>query len=179
MTSKFRNANGNLLTRGLFYETSDTPETILYTLRDRAHEDYPSLHQLYLKEEDLTEYAVATKYFEGWGHWLDICATSWFAPYIERWREELELSIRAEALKAIIEEARAGEKNALTANRFLVSGGWRLPKDKTIIQNEEKRGRGRPSKQDIMNAADRTVRERDRLLADFDRILGTQPEKVQ
>ena len=125
-TTKFKNASGRRYTKALFFETimDSDKSTAVYTLKDQDHAGLPSLNRLYLELADPTEYLYATKYLEVWEHWQELCACVWFEPYVDRWRVELELKLKAEALARIKAEARSTSKNAFTANKLLLDGGW-------------------------------------------------------
>lgn len=140
--NKFRSTIGSRYLKGLFFETTGADKgTVLYTLKDEDHNSYPSLYRLYLEMEDLTEYEFANTYMDGWEHWTMLCACSWFQPYVARWRTELSLKVKAQALRAIREEAESdNSKNSYQANKFLLEGGW---KDK---DTGKQTGRGRPKK---------------------------------
>jgi hypothetical protein len=117
-----------LKTRSLFVETNQTPdESPIYTLRreDRVigGVTYPSIFKLYLEEGDVTEYEVATKYFQGWDHWKRICSSPAVLPYIEKMREELTMRIRSIGVRAIIEEA-SKDKPSFASKKYLADGGW-------------------------------------------------------
>ena len=161
--NKFRTDNNIRYLKALFFETTDADKsTVVYTLKDREHMGYPSLYQLYMETNDPTEYTFATQYLDGWEHWEMLSSCSWFKPYVERWRRELELKVRSEALLKIRESAKEG-KDSFAANKFLLEKGW--TKDKPS-------GRGRPKKEDIAKAADQIAQDRNRVEADFNRILG-------
>jgi hypothetical protein len=147
-------------TKSLFYETSAYPELVRYTLKAHDHMGFPSLRRLYLEADDPTEYEFVKKYLEGIDHWDDLCACKWFKPHIDSWRRELELRLKSQALLRIREEAMAGGRNSLQANRFLVDKGW-----------ETKPGqRGRPSKDEIRREAERQVTAERQVSDDWDRL---------
>ena len=126
--TKFKNSNGVFLLKALFYETTLADKSsVIYTLKDRDHEGYPSLYRLYMETGDLTEYQFASEHLDGWAHWEALCSCVWFQPYLERWRKELTLRHKAGALKRIISEAQSSSRNAFTANKFLVQSGWVEP----------------------------------------------------
>jgi hypothetical protein len=169
--SRFRAPNNTLFTKGLFYETTLADKsTVIYTLKDWDHavEDvvYPSLYLKYLQANDPTEYRFATEYLEGWYHWEVLLSCSWFQPYVTRWRKELEVRMRSEALSRIIREAKTTSRDSFMANRYLLEKGWE-PK-------ESKNGRGRPSKEEIQKAATDIVRADNNLLDDYKRIVFPQ-----
>lgn len=139
------------VTRGLFLEKSEPPrEYACFTFR---HDDfifegdghiYESLYRLYMKySEDPTEYEFATKELGGWEHWENLCECKWFQPYIEKWRREAEVKLRAKGIKEILLEAENGGKSSYDANKYLANAGWK-PKELPIGGK-----RGRPSKADI------------------------------
>lgn len=138
----FRNSIGKLFTRGLFYEEASQEDTtsIIYTLKDRDHKGYPSLYRLYIEIADPTEYRFAVSCLDGWDHWVELSSAGWFQPYVSRWRDELDIKLRSEALSAVISVSKNSGHNAhFQANRYLLEGGWK-PEDKK---------RGRPSKAEI------------------------------
>lgn len=162
--SKFRNSSNTRYLQGLFFEqTSADKGTVLYTLKDEDHMGYPSLYQRYMAVSDPTEYRFAQEWLDGWEHWEALCNCSWFKPYVTRWRRELALKIKSEALASIINESRSASSNSYQAAKFLVNGEW-----------EDKRGRGRPSKQEVKEEATRIADDKSRIMDDFKRI--TQKE---
>jgi hypothetical protein len=132
----------------LFLEESyEDRSNVLYTLKDNDYDGYISLYRKYLEEADLTEIQFARKYFDGWEHWQMVANASWFKPYISRWREELELEVRSNALRSIVETAKdSSSRNAYEANKFLLQGHWKPGKGKSDV--------GRPSKDAIKAKAE-------------------------
>lgn len=161
-TNKFKNKMGMLYLKSLFWENKETEVEAIYTLKDKDHtadgKVYPSLYRLYMEEEDLTEYRFATKHLDSWAHWQLLQSKEWFQEYILRWRTELEMKLRAEAMTEIINEARVGGRNSYDAKKYILAKGWI---DKTAEPNR----RGRPSKAEIarqtaeMVLEDQTVNE--------------------
>lgn len=156
------------MTKALFFETTLADKsTVLYTLKEKDHivdgVTYPSLHRLYLEVNDPTEYAFAVKYLDGWSHWETLCQCTWFKPYLKKWRTELELRMKSKALSRIMVESASASKNALAANRYLLEKGW---------EPQEGQGskRGRPTKEDIKQAASDLARAENHLLDDLSRI---------
>lgn len=116
--------------------------TVLYSLKDHDHEGYPSLYRLYMEMEDVTEYEFANAYFDNWEHWEMLLACKWFHPYISRWRRELDLKFKTEAIKVIRHELKEqGSKNKFQAAKMIIDRVW---------ENKEAKGptakRGRPVK---------------------------------
>jgi len=165
MTNKYRNSTNSRLLNALFYETARDKKAVLYTLKDGDHKSYPSLYRLYMEMDDLTEYDFATTYFDGWEHWQMLCKCPWFIPYIARWREEMELRTKAKALKAIKQEAESDSKNAYSANKVLLEGGWKKDVEKKVGS-----GRGRPSKDEINKQTVIEAEKRFRISEDAKRL---------
>lgn len=134
--TKLMDGMGRPLTQSLFLEIGYSDYAV-YTLKesDYVYKDklYPSLKALYLKEEDPTEYSFASKHLLGWQHWKRLCENKQILKYIEEWREELELKIRSQAIRDMVNLC-ASENGNFSAAKFLADRGW------------EKRGAGRPSK---------------------------------
>lgn len=151
--SKFRTGISNrLITEDLFWEwTTDRNDPIcMFTLMpyERTKEDgtkVPSLHKLYMEMMDSSEYAFANKYFESWSHWKKIATNNKIAPFVEKWREELEFKIRKEAFDRIKE---AAENGSLEANKFIVNANFIDGIPEKVLKNGKltnARPVGRPS----------------------------------
>ena len=160
----FKSPQGHFLLRALFFETTLADKSsVVYSLKDKDHEGFPSLYLAYLEADDLTEYEFATAKLDGWAHWEALCSCSWFKPYVARWRTELKLKHKAQALKRIIAESRGSSRNAFTANKFLVTDGW--------VEQEEKSKRVRPSKKEIEDEK-RNILEADAELNEIAKTLN-------
>ena len=138
--NKFKDDLGRPLTQGLFLEVNYDEKYAVYTLKDDDHEykgtTYPSLKKLYLKEEDPTEYLFASKHLLGWDQWQRICENRILKKHITEWRNELEMKLRALAIRRMIDMADS-ENGNFQAAKFLADRGW------------DKRAAGRPSKAEI------------------------------
>jgi|TARA_R110000796_G_scaffold104371_1_gene214207 hypothetical protein len=139
LKTPFTTKGGNFITQALFLELSynDTRYSI-YTLDDDDKEfkgeTYYSLKKLYLLCDDVTEYTFATTWLGGWQHWQRLLEkTTSLHPYIESWREELEVKLRSQGLLGVLESASNGNYNA---QKYLTDKGWDTK-------------RGRPSKEEV------------------------------
>ncbi len=159
---KFKTNNGSYIQKDLFEETSNKPELVLYCLA-RTHGKYPSLFQLYMEMDDLTEYEFAIKYFESYAHWKEISNSTWFSPYIGQWREELELKIKARNLRSLIQKA---EQDSNVA-KFLLGKKW---VDDVTAHNPGINLRGRPSKEEIKNHLRLIASNEQKVLDDIERM---------
>lgn len=159
--ARFRNSNNVNFTRELFYETALNKDNVVYTLKNSDHLGFPSLYTLYMETNDPTEYKFAVDHLDGWDHWKALCSASWFQPYIAKWREELEIRFRSNALAEILQNAQKGGREAFQAAKYIASGEY-------LTKTETKRGR--PSKAEIDSTAKQIVEDRRRLEEDFQRI---------
>lgn len=169
--SRFKNSGGNFYLQALFWDKNTDPlkTNSIYTLKDEDHtvgnKTYPSLRKLYVALEDLTEYEFSQKYLGGWPHWKKLRECSWFQPFYEEWREELEIRVRARALNEIKAKAyNPDHKDNLTASKFIVSGGWE--------KKPEKGGVGRTTKQKIQTEAEKLFKTKDEIEEDYNRLLN-------
>lgn len=153
-------SSGKPLTQGLFLEIG-YGDSAIYTLKDNDYEYngkfLPSIKRLYLEMEDVTEYEFANKHFLGWGHWQRICNNKVLRKYIDEWRVELELKLRARAAKLMLQQAEGGSYQAV---KWLADRGW-----------DTKRA-GRPTKEDIESEKKAMARAESEYGADIVRILG-------
>jgi len=160
--SKFKAEAGQYKTQVIFLEVNYNEEEAVYTLdgEDKTYKGvtYPSLKRLYLEMEDPTEYLFATKYLYDWDHWQRIVNNKMLFRHIEKWREELQLSLKAEGIRSMLDLASEGK--SFQAGKYLAECGW------------EEGKRGRPSKEEVERAA---KREADRI-SEFDADVATLSE---
>lgn len=153
-------SSGKPLTQGLFLEIGYNDSSI-YTLKDDDHEyngrTLRSIKKLYLELEDVTEYEFANKYFLGWSHWQRICNNKVIRKYIDEWRAELELKLRARAAKLMAQQAEGGSYQAV---KWLADRGWDIKKS------------GRPTKEDIESEKKAIARAENEYGSDVIRLYG-------
>lgn len=157
---EFKDQIGRYITKGLFKETitSDHKKiyTPPYTLKDYHTETEKSLYLLYMSYDDPTEYQFAKDWLGGWAHWQKLCATTWFAPIVAEWREEMEIKLRSKGVLAMAELAVSGKESAA---KWLAEGGFK-----------GKRQAGRPTKEEKAGELKKQSRLRDDLKADMERL---------
>ena len=112
---------------------------------------YYSLKKLYLALADPTEYIFASTYLYDYAHWKRMCSNQEIAPYVDSWREELELKLRANAIQEAIALSKKGNYNAA---KWLADRGWEAK-------------RGRPTKAE----KEARVKQDDRLYSDISEDL--------
>lgn len=156
---KLKDSGGRPLTQSLFIENGYNTEFAVYTLKDEDHEYkgvvYPSLKKLFLEMEDPTEYEFANTYLLGWQHWKRLNGNKLMTKHFEEWREELELRLRAQGIRAAIDQA---ADNNFQAAKYLAEKGW------------DKRQAGRPSKQEKLKEERMKKRMEDEFSADIKRM---------
>jgi len=167
--TKFKNASGTYIIKPIFFEFDDARhEYTVYTLKEQDLEYqgriFPSLRRLFIEAEDPTEYSFAVAHLDSWAHWKKLSSAPFFKPYLKEWREELEIRLRSSALLRMKARAVGTSKDAMQADKILLSGGWKTEEEKSV---------GRPSKEKIKEEAERMFSERSEFDEDFDRILGT------
>lgn len=162
----FTGPNNVFFTKSLFLEMSYTDRSdVVYTLKDYDHDGYPSLYRLYLQEMDPTEHKFANKHLGGWRHWQMLSEISWMKPYVKRWRQELELKIRAQAFRTVLDIANDDKhRSSYEASKFLLTGGWKP------AEAGKGKGAGRPSKEAIREEAERLFQENQEVFEDLKRI---------
>jgi hypothetical protein len=146
--SELKDAMGRYRTQSLFWELRFKDEedkyTPIFTLKDYDLEKdgiiYPSLKQRYMSYDHIPgfEYEFAMEVFNSWDHWNKL-ANDTIAPIrnvIKEWREELDIKLKAQAIKALIQSSRVDDAKGFNAAKYLADKGY-APQ------------RGRPSKEEV------------------------------
>lgn len=125
---KFKGLGAKWLTEGLFLESAQlTDEACLYTLqpwdRKKNGKFYPSIHKLYVETGDVSEWSFATKYFDGYQHWLLIKSKPFFQEYYAKMVEELHAKLQYEAVEKMLEQVREGSASQATLS-YLANKGY-------------------------------------------------------
>jgi hypothetical protein len=143
--SGFKDVMGRALTQSLFLEPNYNTDFAYYTLEgeDKVYKGrtYPSLKKLYLAAYDPLEYEFANTYLLDWDHWVKMQGNAILNRHIEKWREELELKIRSESLRMILDQS----EDNYQAAKFLAEQGWK------------KAGVGRPKKEKVDKQLDEHI----------------------
>ncbi len=160
--ARLKDDMGRPLTQSLFLEIGYHEDRAIYTLKDQDHEykgnTYISLKRLYLDMEDTTEYEFSNTYLLGWQHWKRLKANKALAKHFAEWEEELELSLKAQGVRAIIDQA--ADDKGFQAAKWLVDKGW------------DKRTAGRPSKNEKLKEERIQAGLDDEFAGDVVRLLG-------
>jgi hypothetical protein len=141
--NKFRSDMGQLKTLSLFVEHNYDYSNALYSWGDTDVKNngktYPSLKRLYMSTNDITEYEFAVKYFENWEHWQRMLQSPRILDMVEKWREELEIKMRSEAIRGIISESATDSKSSYAAKRWLADRGWDVRKAGAPSKDERRK----------------------------------------
>lgn len=150
---QLKGSNGKARTKSLFYELSyDDPSLSLFTLKERdiqAHGmSFLSLQKLYLSlaPNDPTEYEFAQTIFGSWEVWQTISKAPVIRVHVSRWRREVEVKVKSEAIKAIAEEMKSNGRSSFSAAKLLLDKGW-LDKDTAEVA----KGKLKLKEEDEMN----------------------------
>lgn len=159
--SRLKDSQGRPLTQSLFLEIGYETDKAVYTLKDEDHmyegNIYPSLKRLFIEMEDVVEYDFAREYLLGWQHWQRLNRNKILAKHFQEWREELELAIRSQSIKNIIDMTATGD--SFQASKWLADRGW------------DKKAVGRPTKSDKAREERMNKRLEDEFSADVVRLL--------
>lgn len=120
------------------YNTSNLEPILTLAEEDQVVDGvvYPSLQKIYLSYNDPTEYQFAIDVFGSWRAWKRISGSAKIAEHVNRWREEAEIRMRSEAIRALHEVATNEGPRGVGAAKYVAERGW------------EKRA-GRPSNEEV------------------------------
>lgn len=143
-TDQYRVEGGPYLTKALFYELSDHPQYVQFTVKEQDHKvtetnkDFggrllPSLQRIFVEHVlyDPTEVGFADHVFGLWDPWDRICQSPTVLPHIEKWRREADIRRKALAFQQIVSEAANGGKSAMAAAKFLIDEPWKVKDART------------------------------------------------
>jgi hypothetical protein len=143
--SKFKDSSNRWLKKGLFHEYATEPTGAIYHIEDAK--------QLYMACRDITGYEFATRHLGGWQHWKAMKASPFMEPILKEWEEELEVSLRSEAIKQIVKTSETDK--GYQAAKYLADRGWAI------------RSAGKPSKQEVQ----REARVESKMYSEFDKVV--------
>lgn len=134
-------------TKALFLETSRPNIEPKFSLKrtDITYKGvvYPSIIRLYVECLDPTEHMFANTYFESYFHWQLIAKAKWFQVTLKIMREELALTLKAKAVKSLIDEARGSGKNKFQAAKYIIENDL-VPGVSSEITNKKNKVYGTP-----------------------------------
>ena len=174
--SKLKDPKGAWRTTSLFAETRDRKrgyDTVLFNFKEEhntllfKNRTIYSLKKLYLELSDPTEYRVATEVFGGWDHWEKLLGNKLIFSYIDKYRRELDIKLKAEAITIIRGEATGEGRNALQAAKWLAEKGW-----------GEKRKAGAPSSVEKAAIEKEIANQVSDVSSDYERIKAIKKQPL-
>ena len=165
---RMRDERNLMLTTALFWEVrrdrSDDPNhDPIFTLKPHDHVvggvTFVSLKRIYMSYDHIPEYEYdfAMDVFNSWEHWLKLCKSS-IRQEFKAWREELDITLKAEAISAMLKASRTDDAKGVAAAKYIADKGYSGPK------------RGRPGKEEVARELKNQASVRDDLMADMDRL---------
>lgn len=155
-------------TQSLFWElrygTEDKYPPIFTLKSENIERDgvtYYSLKKIYMSYDHVPnmEYDFALDAFGSWDHWNKLANDTipMIKDEIKSWREELDIKLKAQGLKALINAARDNDAKGVQAAKYLAEKGY-APK------------RGRPSKEEVERELKQEAGIKKQLESDLERI---------
>jgi hypothetical protein len=154
---------GRYRTTSLFWESRHPDYEPLYSIKEydleKPEGTYPSLKMIYLSYDHIPgyEYDFAKDIFGTWDHWVKLCNISQLRTDIQDWRDELDIRIKSQSLKAMMMASRDNDAKGVNAAKYLAEKGY-----------EKKRGR--PSKEEVSRETKIQSAANKELEADMERV---------
>lgn len=123
---KLVDSTGRRLTTGLFEELADNPATAVFTLRE--------WRKVYIDVADPTDYQAALCLIGDWDHWNLVAESPSFRACLERWRREVEIKLRSQAILEMVKQSRSPK--GTQAAKWLAEAGF-VVRDKRNKKNKE------------------------------------------
>lgn len=154
-----KDSNGKWRTYSLFWEHRQDKYKYFWSLKDKGTEELPSLKEIYLSYNHIPEfeYTFAEEVIGSWAHWMRLCRSG-LKPHIAEWREELDIKLKANAMRAIINTSVEGD------------GASRLQAAKYLSDKGYSQLRGRPSKAEKERIAKQEVGLHNEIEDDLERV---------
>lgn len=155
--------SGRIRTTSIFIERKVEGFEAYWTLQDEDRivdgVTYPSLKQIYLSYEHIPgyEYEFAIDCFKSWDHWNKLATSSSLKGMFAEWREELEVKIKAAAIRAMVKASEGTGASATGAAKYLADKGYSTK-------------RGRPSKEEVEKERRIAAGITEELESDFERM---------
>jgi len=140
--SKFKGSNGKYKTVSLFLEHDYKPDVAIFTDKeedlDYNGKVFPSAKRLFVGLGDPTGYMFSQEYLGGWKHWQTLLKSAVTRRYIEAWQEEVEVSLRAEAIRHVVDASKSGGQSGTSAAKWLAEKGYAPKVDGRKATKEDK-----------------------------------------
>ena len=165
MTKKIpmKDSQGRFRTTSLFVEFKHPQMKPLYSIKGYDLETkegvYPSLKKIYLSYNHVpgAEFDFAMDIFGSWEQWTKLCNVSALRGEMQQWRDELDIKIKAKAIKAMMTASLDNDAKGLNAAKYLADKGYA-------------KKAGRPSKEEIIRQTKIEAGANQELTEDMNRI---------
>lgn len=147
----YKAENGNWYTSSLFHEIQRTnaqperPIDAIFSFTGRP--GFIDARSTFIALEDPTGYKWAIEYLKSWEHFQVLLKAKWFRTEYESWCEEIKTILKSRAIQKIAEIAAGSSVQSLAAAKYIASAEW------------EKKGRGRPSKEEVSGELSKAMRD--------------------
>tara|TARA_R110002072_G_scaffold100698_10_gene221897 strand:+ start:2669 stop:3193 length:525 start_codon:yes stop_codon:yes gene_type:complete len=158
-----KDSMGRLRTTSLFVEFKHPQMKPLYSLKEYDIETpegvYPSLKKMYMSYDHVPgfEYDFAMDIFGSWEQWTKLCNISQLRGEMQQWRDELDIRIKASALKQMMLASKDNDAKGINAAKYLADKGYT-------------KKAGRPSKEEIIRQTKIEAGANQELADDMNRI---------
>lgn len=150
--SFYKNKQNVYYLKALFRErmlnipVGDQPLKPPFTLHEEK-DGYTCVRTTFVALMDPTGYKWAVEYLGDYMHWVKLMECEWFREAYDVWMHELKTKVQADALLKIMDIANGDGPQAVAAAKYLAGFEW------------EKRGRGRPSREEIRGELKKRAQE--------------------
>lgn len=121
---------------------------------------YFCLREIYFSYDHIPnfEYEFAMDVFGSWDHWVKLTKSA-LRHEFQLWRDELEVKIKAQAIKSMMYASRDGDAKGVAAAKYLADKGY-----------TQERKAGRPSREEVERERKIAVEVQNTLAADMERV---------
>lgn len=153
----FKDVNNKWRTKSLYIELTEAGDKYpaFFTLQEEDKEvdgiKYLSVKRKYLEYADPTEHIFATSVFGSYECWESQLNSPTIRPYIDQWRRELDLLLKAKGVKKLKEAMDCGD---VAAAKWFAESKFKGGEDTSRPRN-----RGRPSKEEVARETRRMASE--------------------
>jgi len=164
----YKDSSGRYRTASLFRENYVSKDKYPPIFSLKPYDDVlnlPSFKDHYLESSDPTGYTTAIELLGSWEHWEKLVALDWFQDHLQKWNLELEVKMKSEAIRGIIQESKEG-KSKFNASKYVAEHGW------------DKRKAGRPTKEEIKRETKVQARVSEEISQDLERLGLKGPSDV-
>lgn len=140
-------SRGVRITAGLFKELADGDSSFTPTF------SLADWRKTYVEVSDPTDYRAAKVLIGNWDHWLMLMQVARFAEEVKKWRIEVEVKLRSEAILSTIKHSKSIGGTA--AAKWLAEGGYTSRDKRKKADKEEEAAIAKETKSKVKDDAER------------------------